>query len=330
MVFDLHWFIKYQKILRWFANTRIGRRFFCIENKKSSVGKNKIAAILPNAIAWKNEDGTISAEFRTHDKFSKRLYYGLYPVWRLMHEWDRFVATPLSPSLDFGFATLTAFPVAGANSPCDGPVGRVGQNETFSTIQGGSGNQGGLETTASDTTVEITASTTSNQFAAIKRSGYNFDTSAIGSGQTISATVFSIVANFKTNGLGSDSYDCVDFNPSATNAIPAGAFVQFGSTSYANITYASLDTGNTNYNDWNLDSNGINNVSTSGISSFGLRSGWDRANSFGGAWSSGAGTRFNANYADQTGTTKDPKLVVTYTATATGRRNSLLTLLGVS
>lgn len=322
-VFDRDWFDQHQSALLTLVNHPLGRIFFHLDGKKSSVGNRTIIQIEPNSITWvagkKGDDFVFQTEFRTHDRFAKRLYYGLYPLWRVMHEWDRVIAEPLcAPLLDFGFSTLTAQPVAGATSPCDGPVNRVGVDEAFATIIAAAGNQGGLESTVTDTCCAVKASTTSNQFAEIRRSGFNFDTSSIGSGASVSAAVMSIVSNFKTNGLGADSYDCVDFNPAATNAIPSTAFVLFGSTSYANIAYASLDAGGTNYNDWTLDSNGISNLSLTGVSSYGLRSGWDRSGTFGGVWASGAQTRFQARYADTAGTGSDPKLVVTYTASGGG------------
>lgn len=294
------------------SNTSFGRKSLGIDGNKSSVGNYKIIAILPNSIYWE-EKGQIKVEFRTQNKFSKRLYYQYYPLWKTFHEFDQLIANPFFPKLNLGFDTLTSQPIAGANSPCDGPVNMVGQNTTFASLVASAGNQGGLESTGSDVCAGINASSTTDQFAAIQRSGYNFDTSSLGASANISAAVFSIVVNFKRNDLGSDSYDCVDFNPASTASIPASDFTNFGNTSFANKAYADIDSGGSTYTDWNLDSNGISNVNKTGVSSYGMRSGWDRSGTFGGSWSSSAESRIQAFYADNAGTSQDPKLVITFT-----------------
>src|SRR5688572_20225406 len=140
MVFDEQWFKTHQRSLLWFANTRIGRWFFRINGNASSVGDNRIVGILPNAIFWKGKKRQqYHAEFRTHDKFAKRLYYGLKPIWSLLHLWDTIWANRVQPSWNVGFDTLTVYPAAGANSPVDGRVYRGAVDETFGTIIAGAG-----------------------------------------------------------------------------------------------------------------------------------------------------------------------------------------------
>ena len=121
MSFSKQWFLKYQKILLRFCNTWIGRKILCIDGNKSSIGKNKIIHIESNAIWWKT-GRKVTAEFRTHDKFGKRLYYAFKPLWHLFHIWD--LGFGWQPNWNLGFDTLTVYPAAGANSPVDGGVGR--------------------------------------------------------------------------------------------------------------------------------------------------------------------------------------------------------------
>lgn len=329
MVFDNEWFIQHQKKLKMLGNTKLGRHVLRIDGNRSSVKDNKVLAILPNSITWENK-GKIVTEFRTHDKFGKLLYYQFYPLWRTYHEFDMWIANPFLPKLNLGFDTLTAYPLGGANSPCDGPVNMVGQDTSFATLVASSGNQGGLESTVSDVCAGINASSTSNQFSAIQRSGYNFDSSALTSGATISATALDICVNFKRNDLGSDSYSAVDFNPASTASIPNTDFANFGSTAYATVAYASVDAGGSTYTTWSLNAGGQGNVSKTGISSFGMRSEWDRSGTFGGVWSSNAESRIQAFYADNTGTSLDPKLTVTYTTGGGGTAfGSTMMLMGI-
>jgi hypothetical protein len=224
-------------------------------------------------------------------------------------------------------ASITSQPVAGASSPCDGPVNRVSVDETFSTIRAGAGNQGGLESTASDFCAALTASATSNQYANLRRSIFNFDTSAIGSTSTITSATFSVVGVAKANGLGSDDIHVCGATPSSTASIPAAAFAQIGSTSFGSIVYASWSTSA--YNDFTLNGSGLSNISKTGVSSFALRLSWDINNSFGGVWASGLSTSFNCSFADTTGTASDPKIVVTYTTAGGTTISSTFLMMGV-
>jgi len=110
IVFYKPWFKRNQKLLLKFANTFIGKFILRIYGKRSSVGKNKIIKIEPHVITWENPDGSFSAEFRTHAKFAKRLYYGLKPLWKIMHFWDTTIANTFIPELNLGFDTLTEYP----------------------------------------------------------------------------------------------------------------------------------------------------------------------------------------------------------------------------
>jgi hypothetical protein len=329
-VFDQEWFVKYQKQLLFLANTKYGRKVLCIDGEASSVGNNKIVGILPNAIFWKN-DNQITGEFRTQDKFSRRLYYSYKPIWHAFHNWDMVFANNVCPALNLGFDTTgDLFPSAGAVSPCDGPVNRVSVDEAFATIVAAAGNQGGLTAVATDQFAGIKGSTTSNQYAELHRAIFNFDTSSIGSGSTISAGVntWAIVGTFQNSALGSNQFDLTSATPAATNAIPAGDFVNIGSTSFGNVTNAGFN--NAGYNSITLNTSGDSNISKTGISSFGTKIGWDINSSFGGAWVSAATTRFEGKFADTAATTSDPKLNVTFTtgagATAT---YGVLSMMGV-
>src|SRR5438046_354201 len=121
-LFSKEWFIKYQKILLWFLNTPLINIWFRwllrIHGDRSSVGKEKISRILPNAIFWNEQLASGNFEIRTHNKFAKRLYYGLKPVWYVLHflDWlflDRFLL-PYNPRYSFGFTNFgPIYPDAG-------------------------------------------------------------------------------------------------------------------------------------------------------------------------------------------------------------------------
>lgn len=281
------------------------------------MGSRKILQIKPNSITWKGQKRReYVREYRTNDKVGKRLYSAFKPLWYAVHAWDTLFANHVQPTWNLGFDTLTEYPVAGANSPVDGRVYRGPVNETFGTIRAGAGSTGDA-TVANDNAIFLLATTTSNQYQFLCRSGYTFDTSDLTSSATISSAVLSIYGSGKSNALGSPGLDIVAFTPAATNDIAAADYAQFGTTVYATKAYADFSTSA--YNDFTLDANGRANISKTGISKFGATLTWDTANSFTGAWASGAISTFQAYFADQTGTSNDPKLVVTYTLpTASG------------
>lgn len=316
MTFDKQWFKNHQRTLLWLCNTpvisAVFRRILCINGERSSVGKRKIARILPNEITWatgkKNE---YQSEYRTHDKYAKRLYYAFKPLWYAIHYWDILVANPVKPAWNLGFDSLTAYPAAGSNSPVDGRVFRSVTAETFSTIRAGAGT-GASDTDSDDRMAQLAShASTSNNYYVLVRSIFCFDSSSLTASANISNDVFSLYGNDKTNGNGSTTADVVAATPAATNTLATSDYAQLGTTVFASKAYVDWSTAG--YNDFTLDANGINNTNKTGVSKFGFRLGWDTLNSFDGSWVGSAETRFGGKFADQTGTSNDPKLVVTYT-----------------
>lgn len=326
MVFDKRWFEIHQTKLLAIVNGSLAtpaRHLLRISGKSSSIGNEKIIEITPNSISWQ-QDKQIATEFRGHDKFSKRLYYGLYPLWRTFHAWDdltnflRFKYVGLD--LNLGFDTLTAYPNPSTGATTvDGHVRRSSVDQTFANIRTGSG-VANSATTAQENILQLTASTTSNQFAVMRRYIWLFDTSSISSGDTISSVTLSIYGSAKTNNLGSPDLDIVTSNPASNNSLANSdyTYTNFGTTVFGSVPYASFST--TGYNDIILTTDSITKAS---ITKLGGRNSWDTDNSFTGSWVSGDVTSMQAYSADQTGTTNDPKLVVVYTPAGASRRRSM-------
>jgi hypothetical protein len=115
--------------------------------------------------------------------------------------------------------------------------------------------------------------------------------------------------------------DIVSSTPVSDTVLANGDYGNTGTTPFSSVAYASLATAN--YTDFSLNAGGISNVSKTGISKFGLRINWDTDNSFGGVWASSTlsgGTWSDGGY---TGTTRDPKIDITYTL-PTSYKNLLL------
>lgn len=268
----------------------------------------------PNFIEW-NAGGflTKSVEFRTHNKFSKRLLHGLYPVWWLAHQWDMLIANNIQPAWNLGFDTLTAYPDADPETnSVDGEVRRSPASpfETWNAIRTGAGDA------SSDNTA------TGRVFLAYFNTGHDFlwriihlyDTSSLTSGATISAAVSSFVTNSVTDGW-TDSVSVAGCTPASNTALVNADFniANHGSTDFGNVTLASLTADGSTYNDITLNASGEAAISLTSITKFSYRFTRDVTNTD----PSGSGA-VNSNItlflADETGTSKDPKLVITFTA----------------
>lgn len=313
-VFSVSWFRAHQSKILWFANTKLGRYIFRIHGYRSEVGKNKIIEILPNCITWRKHKEFVS-EFRTYNKYAKRLYRAFKPIWWIFHfvDWlclDRFIW--LQP-LSFGFATLTVNPAAGANSPVDGMAYRTAVDETLATIRSGSGNGARVSNTP-EFLCGLRSSATSGQFKELTRSILCFDTSSLSAKPYLNISSVSVqpACSAKNTGHGgTPSVDCVAATPAATNNLVSSDYSQLGVTSFANRTLASISVNF--FINFELSAAGRANIDIAGVSKFGFRLKWDLDNTFDGTWvADNTLTDFEFYSADST--SNDPRAVITYTS----------------
>jgi hypothetical protein len=311
-------FLLHQGKLLWLLNAPVIGRWFRlalrISGESSSVGNRRIFRIIPNAIFWWHGDKRF-AEFRTHAKFSKRLYYAFRPLWWAMHGWDWCVADRWVPRWSFGFATLTKYPDANPETnTVDGYVIHLvaTAGEAWANVRDGAGT-GADDATALDGGVGIYAGTTSNLWRYLIRSIMLFDTSALTSGASISAATFSIYGQNKVNTISaSPVVNVYTSNPASDTALVGGDYDSLGTTPFCDtgITYAGYST--TGYNNFALNADGLAAISKTGISKFGTRDSVYDVGNTPPTWGSAQEFRFYMYFADQGGETNDPKLVVTY------------------
>lgn len=317
--FGPEWFARNQPWLLFALNTpglgRLVRRALRINLADMWLPRGtRIAAIAPNHYTVQLPDGSLRSDFRTHWKYAKRVYYAWATLWWLMHTWDSLWADRWAPALSFGFATLTVYPDANPESvTVDGNVGRQAVNETWGTIRIGAGNV--RDDTSTDSyLLRIVASATTNQFAELWRAIFLFDTSALTAPASISAAVMSLRGTLKADALSTTpDVDIYTSTPGSNTGLANSDYAQIGTTSQTGSakTYASFS--DAAYNDFTFDATGRGNVSKTGVSKFGARNAnRDVANSAP-SWVSGQTSQLWCYYADRTGTTEDPKLVVTYT-----------------
>ena len=327
-IFDKEWFKRNQRLLLWLLNTpfikvwfrwilRI-RKYDCRLNERIvEIQPNNYKVYLGLFLTEKGLKYKYRADFRTHNKYSKRLYYAFYPLWLSFHIWDLF-ADKFAPQLSFGFLTLTAFPDPSTGvTTVDGYVQMNDEaGESFATIIAAAGNIRNA-TIAANSFFELDTHATSDLWKNIVRSIFTFDTSSLGSLAVISAAVMSLYGdNTYTNDNGTaitPSIDIYTSTPAADNNLAIGDYAQIQSTSQTGspITYANWT--NAAYNDFTFNSTGRGNVNKTGISRFGCRNAnYDVAASVP-TWSATSLHTLGGIYADTAGTSTDPKLVITYT-----------------
>jgi hypothetical protein len=326
-MFDKNFFKKHQRKLLWLLNApiiRIWFRYVLRIRKYDCPTKVKITEITPNSFSYgdrySNKNGEWylerTTDFRGHNKYGKRLYYAFKALWYLFHAWDWVMGDRvLYPRLSFGFSTLTAYPAAGSVSPCDG----------YTDVQGNTVSWSNTRSLANGTyadNVAVSGPGGGNTVRAIltggnwylSRSIYMFDTSSLGSGATISAATLSLYGLGSVSNANSVSFSFVGCNPASTSSIAVGDYsagITLNSPTEYNTRFAFSSWSTSAYNDISFNANGISAIAKTGISKFMTRSSLDIDNS--------APTDFNiidAYYADQTGTSQDPKLVITYSSSS--------------
>ena len=327
IVFGIKWFEKHQSKLLLLLNAPIVKYWFRWTMRIRSYdcpSGTKITNIKPNSYSWgdkyikkgKRVFLERTTDFRTHDKYSKRLYFAFKPLWYTMHalDWAMLDRVEALTKLSFGFSTLTVYPDASPETTSvDGRVSRSPVDEVWATIRAGAGN-GFSDSATQEQSPSIGSNGTTDHWEVLRRNIYLFDTSALTAGATISGAVFSTRGYNKADNLGiAPTLAMVASTPASNTALANADFSQLGSTRQADtdITYSGYST--TGYNDWTMNATGLGNISKTGVSKFGVRFGFDADNTTP-TWANGTNSYFGTNFADQTGNTSDPKLVVTYTA----------------
>lgn len=309
LAFGPEWFAKHQRGLLWLLRWRLFRWCLRIDCAR------EIIEIRPHCYTvWLGEE-RYQTDFRTHWKYSKRLYYAFKPLWWTLHFWDWLIADRFSPRLSFGFATLTVSPSSGSSSSngVDGFVTRSGVNETWATIIAGAG-------TSNSPTIQLSislqASTTTDQFQLLRRVSMNFYTAPLTSNAIIQSAVLSvstIAGNSDAAGWAPSAnvYGCTP----ASNTVLTTADFQTAFDSIAKcdtaLPYASLPAVDS-YWDFTLNAAGVAWISRTGFSAFGIRNNYDVTAIAPTPWASATSTSFAFNAADSNPGIGDPKLVVTF------------------
>ena len=315
---DRHLFAEYQKPLVKLANNDYGREFLGISHEV----KDKIVALWPNSYTIQVGRDKFRSVYRCYPLFANKLIYALTrqeisrmtPEYRMNKYLGLLNYTGILEDNRFPqvmLATTTVYTSAG-----DGFNGRD-DVDSWANIRAQANGEAAVDGTAIDICIEARAFG-GGQFS-LQRSYYPFDTSTLASGATIQApSTLSLyqagsLANpdslslvlIQTTQASISSIALADYSALTLNSPTEGA---------TRKTVASVVTNA--YNDFALNASGLAFVNPGGNTKLGIRSNLDVDNS------APAGNNvMGVTFSEQTGTTQDPKLAITYTV---GRNRVIL------
>lgn len=311
LAFNKQWFETHQAKLLWLLKFKLFRYFLRIDCDQ------EIVEILPNCYTIQGKRNEYITDFRTHPKYSKRVYYAFRPLWWLFHVWDLLVADKFIPQWSFGFATLTAYPDADPETTTvDGFIYRElagGAGEAWATFIAGVGTTANSTSDVSGPGFNIQADNVSAKWIHLRRGICLFDTSSLTTAATISAATLSLYVVAKSDALSiTPNIDIYTSTPATNTALVTGDFSQVGSTSQTGAATGYSSITASAYNDFAFNATGISNISQTSISKFGVRNANYDVAASAPTWTSLAVSDIRPAAADTAGTTNDPKLVVTY------------------
>jgi len=308
--FNKDWFKKHQNALVWLLNHWLLKYWFrrILRIHKDCLFSESIDRIEPHTYRVKIGINEYRSDFRTHQKFSKRIYYAFRPLWWVLHVMDYLIQSTLMPDFSFGFDTLTVYPDANPESTTvDGYLFNNGS--AMSTVRNASS---GSTKDDSSTYMVSLARYNSNEYQIYRIITY-FNTSSIVSGSTLSSAVYSLCPMYDgTSSNGDRVYPVVSSTGIASNTAIALADYAYSkictTVNIASALMTSLVAGT--YSNISIYISYLSNfITKAGITKMGMMAGYDINNT-----SPTVSDNYACFYtADYTGTSYDPKLVVTYT-----------------
>jgi len=303
IVFSEEWFIYHQRILLYLLNHRLLGR--AIRETLEINCELPIVKYLPNCYHFFDGE-KFHAVFYTRNLLARTLHQRWFYLWMMFHKWDAAINKLGLEKLNLGFDTLTSYPDANPETyTVDGQV-RGTASSWAAVISASSGDnvQSSIEAG-----LICSARKASDTLYYNWRGFYLFSTSSLPSGVNISTAKLSFAGTgYTTIADDSGSIEIVSANPASNTDLVASDYSCVGNTSFSSLTFDSFGYTNNVYNDFVLNSSGINNITTS-------------VSKFAGRWSGDLnGTAPTGNnqmrcYNADTSNNK-PKLTVTYTLPA--------------
>ncbi len=303
---------KNQQALLSIANTDFGRKLLQLPME------GEIVEITPDHVTsylgYENGKQIYLTDFRTHNKWQKLIRTNVQQIEsysKYLESRKNGISPLASIALSVMATTDTYFPTP--STQIDGYL-YSGSQALWATARNNVSASSASSGDLSEEIVESTKVSVSNWV--ILRSAFVFNTASLPDTDAISSATLSLFGNGgATTNVDSTTIEAVSVTLASPSALATSDYniSNFGSTTGGSISIASWNTGA--YNDITLNATGIANISKTGNTFFGLRTGLDLSNT-----QPTGGNLVTAYYSDQTGTTNDPKLVVIHAVPAAGPR----------
>lgn len=321
--FNKDWFAKNQAPLLWLLNskpTKLLTRYLMRIRPSDIPLHEPILKLMPNGFLWGLEwlpggQPQLRYDFRTHNKYAKRLYFAAKPLWSLMHAFDMRIANPFIPVWNLGFDDWPSQPYYPDPDP--------ETNTVDGYIQGIDATSWANARATADTSNDngtlsniFNMKRESNSTWYVTRSVTIFDTSALGAGSTVLSANYNIylstIDDAETDHPGDlVLVECTITGTSITS-LSTSDWGSFGTTSFS-ASFYDLSSVSGGYNQLALNATGLSNVNVSGITKLGLRGQNDLD---GDAHAPSLDSSVQMYFADYADVTRDPKLTGTYTPAA--------------
>lgn len=243
-----------------------------------------------------------------------------------------------------GNTSDTFFPTAGANNAgqhsVDGMVRRAAVDEVFTSIVNGTGFDA-APTAVSGNCVFLNSNPTTNQYGQLGRADFLFDTSPITANDTVDSATLSVdggdVSKILTGG-GIPTIGVSTSSPTSNSNLISSdydiyesAFARYhmGSQLVSTGTIAISSWNEGSYNDFGLSAtSSLGTIQVASTSKYALRIYEDLIKASSAPWADGGSNLVGCMFADNAGTTRDPKLVVEHSTigggTNTKRKNIII------
>jgi hypothetical protein len=324
----------FQPLLLGFANTSEGRDILCIRHDIPEIvelSKKHIQYPTGNfrehvtevhvGAKWGN---IIRHRFA---EFSKALDH--YNAAELMRNRKWFELNGRLYPVPAGGTTTTKYPDPNPeSSTVDGIVQGGDGTATWSSWRGASTGDSASDTSTSLNMNLSQRGTASDRWEDNTRMFALFDTSSIGTDQTVSEAKIAFATSqtavtLASGDSASNTWYLVATTPASNTGLSTADFDQVGSTNFGSRAIAGLTVDGSTYNDWDLNASGIEAISLDGITKLGARHRKDYDDSEpsadGGGYTS---SQLVAKSADNTGTSIDIKLVAVHADTPAASRGA--------
>jgi hypothetical protein len=313
------WFPRYQRELLALANTNEGRDILGLDSW--SKRPYPIVRIQKNMVRYSLGQQHYISEFRVGAKWANVIRFRWQTVraalarmalqdtmsWLLLGGSPRVSASR--------FTTSTFYPDPDIETTTvDGSVQRANDPNTWADIRDGSGTFNNDSDTRID--IIIQSSGADPKWTRIRRGIWLFDTSTLGSDSVDSGTFeFVLLSGGGNSDAWTDYISIVTSDPASNTALENSDYADLGSTLQANeIAIASMTDNGAAYTSFTLNATGLGNIATGGVTKYGARCENDLDNTEP-TWASDSSGQCLTIAADVSGTSTDPKLVISHTST---------------